>query len=408
MAISLKYLIAALSCLIVLYGCEEDFTSTSIKIDGRAVSIDNIQCSNILVRADRFASVLTDYNGMFHLEIKSFPYNLTINNRQVISGLTILNPVIAFDYGFTTYANVFVRVPPISTNEVYFIGFISENDFSCSPYIFTYEDSTANLQVMIPNYQQEINGFVYVMRVSQGYYYPLSYDKFGYKQVQIKIAKRTYLNFSEDDLNYNINERYLAYNINGLPDGYFYNDIILTFKSFSYSSNIKLNFQPLTSRSSLVLVPTDLPIDFRFQIKSTGRDNTTYPYNEKVIYTEKEENPVINHYNFINLISPANNAANIDENTELISESPLSSNCVNVFNVYSNDTNSINYCTTSKSIKIKELIDAGLVMYKNTLYRWYVSQLYPFNSTNDLCTGNYMQRYTDGLTSRINKFISKP
>jgi hypothetical protein len=404
LASRLKYLIAAFSCFLFLYGCEEDFTSTAISIDGKVINEDNFPVVNICAGTDPNTMCLTNNMGVFHLEIKSLPYNLFLNKSTVFSGLTILSPVIELPvYVGTGYTDVGVYLPDAGEGHYYIVRFISSQNFRSLQDDYVY--NMALLRVF-PETAESINGYIVVLKVEGDYFSNTitSYTGFGIKPMQLNSSDTT-IYFEAEDLLYNPPDREMMVSLQGNNGMYTNNFINICFKGFTPSSNIIFELRHLSSSFTFV-VPSELPLEYNFKI-----ENNLPLYNgadkDKTVIIEKNENPLIQHLDNIELISPAENEVDIDENAELIFNSPLQIQTVNVFVVFSLK-HYIEYYTTARSVRIKELIDAGFILDKNSELFWYVIQYHPFVNIDDMCSGNYLNRFTDKLHSEYHRFRTKP
>jgi hypothetical protein len=257
----------------------------------------------------------------------------------------------------------------------------------------------------VPNNKTSINGFIVVLEVEGDYWYNtiIAYTKFGIKPVLVE-GELTRVYFHENDLLYNPPEREMNISFQGNNRNSSNVELSMRFKNYSQSSNIILNDEQ-HSGSYSILIPSELPLYYNFKIKSEL--NNQNGYSEKIITAEKNENPVIYHTGVLQLVSPVENAVDADENTELIFDSPLQMKTVNVFGL-GTFNHYMEYYTTSKSIRIRDFIDAGFVFEKNKKINWYVIQYYPFNNIDELCSGNYLQKYSDKLQSKFGSFTTKP
>jgi len=407
--------------IVVLFtGCNEDFNSGGIAIDGKVTDIHSLPAfysNKISLGHPPISS--PDIEGNFHLETSSFPYNLknetALNASYFLNGLTTVNPHFsnALISNFTNKIAVIIKFPPVPINKRGKIGFISNERFHQleNEWVINIGLDESTLLLDIPISRIEIEGYIYFLQYTESYNSISSYDNFGMKFVKLGNTCDT-ICFSNEEISYNPQEKGVSFFVNSGQAGYYQHNAYLNFPGFSPSSQLQICYDHYTNlNGTSIIIPDSLPLSFNIKVTSICHSGDIL--NEKTAYISKLAIGAITHSPFFVISTPRNFEPNINDNTEF-SINFVSTDKINVFDFYV--YNSLNnehshfftYYTRSGSVTFRELKSAGLEYNKNDTVMWNIQQIGNFNSMDEFVEMNYYfnPKYTDYLASEKRYFIA--
>ena len=322
------------------------------------------------------------------------PYDILVDydsNCTKYVGLNSDNTFIA-DFHFaqqqTNHIYLDVHFPPLDSNKIVYIKFISRDEFTQSYYQIYYQpgDTESNSSFEIPYDKSNISGKIIYLELSRSGYMVSSFDKFGIKDISLNVNSNNEVYFSAEDISYRPDKASLNYNIsaagNSNPTMYNY----ISFPGMNHNSEILIEAAN-NSRQGVFSVPVLKEINYRMRILcESGWQN------EKWSYGNAGDNVAINIDDRITILSPANNQSGItDTSTFSISDNGEKGVYFYYYRISSYLNNySTTLVTDKKSFSLKEAASPDFIFGPNSYFVWYAAKISKYNSIDDFASVKYL------------------
>lgn len=393
--LKLLFSILVITTLNIFNSCSDYAVAPSAgKINGRVYNIQAFPVYMANVSIGEYPVTEPDAFGNFHLDTKSIPYDLEVEdfstddvNYILFKSLTTTNPLIVLPFWRNRQNNntltVWVRTPSTQGHSVS-LTFASKDDFLQHTEYFYGGDSLFWIDVTIPLSKTSIEGKVVFMLSSNNEEY--TYDNYGEKPITLLTGTNDTIVFTRSDIQFDPPESAVRFDII-LPDSleypYFYTRAFIHFPGCSSSSDIEIYYDSY-NKDDYFIVPGSLVSNFNIKIYNDIRTNSwwreLWGFGDQVkfVYAQPGTSATIDNSEKISLISPEYNKLDVNENT-LFSFTDNKS----APGVYIIEINGMCIVTDRTNFRFSELNSRQIKMYHNWGCGWSVIKLSNFNSIDE-------------------------
>ncbi|MFZ1320828.1 MAG: hypothetical protein WAT71_04665 [Ignavibacteria bacterium] len=338
-------------------------------------------------------TVLTSEDGRFNLSGISMPYDLIVSdstfnlNVDIYKGLNISDLNLEFRkyLSKSSYAYIDVQLPP----EIFQPGVTCEVIYSDKEYTNIYStliSSNQNAILQVPVFNNVIKGKIYVLTYkADSSYRIISYENYGVSpDIEVSNGDAVNYTFTIDQLSLNPGEKVVECIIetnNIVSFGNFY----LTFSPKNYIYTNTTFFSQLLESKFHVKIPTGIPDAFYsiiyYNIGNTDGNISLDPNTSNYL---KLNSPC-------ELLSPANNAVNVNNNTTLTFSTGEGSGVYEIY-LYNNTsfiTTNYRIFTSENNFTLKGLEEAGYENFSGDNFTWLVLKKGTFSSLNDYAVNKF-------------------
>ncbi len=301
---------------------------------------------------------------------------------------------------------------PIHIVKKIFIKYISDEPFADYYNKFVVEEGEYFVYtfINIPNISSFPKGDILYLETDEDKSGNLIFEKFGLKHYE---PDKGYIAFDDSDLTFNpgeINSQFT--NIRPLNSQFISNQVSLTFPGKYWTSDLVI-YNDLSDNSTIT-VP-DLPL-VNYKIKYTGRYQTNYQYDYafKDVLLEPGNDCEIIHKEPVKLISPIENAVNINNSTDFIISDDNTPGIfiIDVIMYYENGYEDLilRFFTSRRTFKFSDLTVRGFEFSPNRKYKWCAFKLPEYQSIDELVSSHYItdERYNSLQLSEMRTFFTGP
>lgn len=399
----------------ILCGCAVDLVAPDNNINGVIYDNNGFEFYRnnwpVRISAGEFPIAYIYQTPLFSLSVVSKPYDLVLtfpydtlyyeepsvikykeistNSPKIVDAGIVGTPRV---HGFDAY----IHFPPLVNNKLIFYKFISDANFLQENFSHYAAKGTENAQlvVFIPSGNNVISGRVFYLEATLNEINGeiTSYDKFGIKDLTLRLNQTHEIFFSDADLAYNPPEVESNVTVN-FPQNSRPKVISVNLGAPSFNIASELTLFRFTNFTSNVIVPK-LPGN-EFKLKLYSAYGTSYNLSfsepaEKWVYFEPGENAFINHNDIIQVLSPEDNTENVTENTvfEITDNSEAGIYSYDILRPGKN-IRCIRLITTSKKLMLKDFIVSGFEYQADQEYIWKVKKYLGYNSMDEFVSGIY-------------------
>jgi hypothetical protein len=343
-----------------------------------------------------------DAYGKCRFENVGLPYNAVLSffhSFCIYKDINLKNPRFILYEGWNNkYIRCYLTVnfPPIETNRVGYLRFISKDFFEQeNPTIqqiqfINSHDSTSDICVRIPINKTSISGkLIYmVCHASDGRI--LSYDNFGTKDITLNAGHNEPAKFIQGDIETDPAESQVTVNLSYPVQTYGYTYFYLHFHGYNKNSNIIVGVHNFIDNITQI-VPTALNSPFDIEVKSTFVDVIhIIPYcfdRTKMIHLPPGSSGNITHKK-LTILTPQNNQTGVSGNTKFIVNEDGSKG-IYVFCIGYHFPAVI--VTTEKNfITLSDFVSREFHFIPYTEYTWCAGKLSNFNSIDEFLSEPFM------------------
>lgn len=408
--------IASLLLFVILFNSCDDSSvnvSGSETVSGTVRGIFNLPLDNVKITI-KDKSVFTSADGKFIIDKVIFPCDIylkdSVRKYEIIyknvstNNLTfnlpvLLNQGLLFDYNLTVNYPV---LPSDQQGRMFFMD--DEKDIAGIgeiPSMSIQFKAPSNLsfkgKVFLLTYTKDIN-----QHINDYKYFATKSD------VTITSGNSNEITFTQSDL-INVEEENLSFVLNP-PQGSasVYSAFILNFYNRRMSSYIIYTaVETYTTNNVPLLMPKNLPVEFTPSLfmSSTGTNGIV---NQMTVLPRTGSNVQINLVSPPTVISPEENAVNVDLNTVFSFQKQSSSNVL-IYSISDSVSGiSYNFCTSENNITLSMLSPMLTSLAPNRRYNYSIEQVgVGANNVNEFLREGRQVQYNKA-NSNLRRFTSKP
>ena len=403
--------------LISFYACKSNSIipiSTIKDITGKVYGIYGYPQKDIVIRiGNKTAKTSTD--GSFFIDNVQTPYDLYIkdslhNTGYVYQGLTSDNisiPILPSEQPQSSQTSINVNYPTglfqsngklIFTDEDYINAYGPAGSNGGTIFLYVPPGNPITGKVIVMLYSKSPNGII------------SSYDRFGLKDsITITTSDNINVNFTEQELSYNPNEKTLSYNLIPLP-GYTVAIRILylhfgTRQTMLFASTIE--FEKYNSNTLSITIPEQLPASF-IPVVFVYAENTNGSRDKEKFLLQSNSGNLQMHLP-PELIYPPDNFQNADTNTiftfnKIITEPGI------VSVTFIDNTNNATYqiITDSENVTLQGLSTFGFGTLNGNSFTWSGTKIGEYQDVDEYLSSasNANKQFSSSSVSRT--FTTKP
>lgn len=408
--------IASLLLFVILFNSCEDSTvnvSGSETVSGIVRGFFNLPLDNVKITI-KDKSVFTSADGKFSLTNVSMPCDVYVKDstrkyeiiyKNVNTGSLVLNLPVSLNQNLLADYNLLVHYPALPPEQIGKILFMDDE----KDVVGSCDIPATNIQIQAPpnlSFKGKVFLITYTKDVNQ---HINDYKYFATKSdVTITSGNSNEITFTQSDL-INVEEDNLSFVLNP-PQGSssVYSAFMLNFFNRKMSGFIlNLALETYSTNNVSLLMPKNLPVEFSptLFMSSSGTNGIT---NQLSIIPKTGTNLQINLVSPPTVLTPEDNAANVDLNTAFSFQKQSSSNVLIYSIIDAVSGISYNYCTSENNITLRMLSPMLTSLAPNRIYNYSIEQVGVGAKNVDEYLNEGRQVHYNKANCNIRRFTSKP